>query len=213
VNYNTIKLYGKSLALRRGISILVNLTFRCNLACTYCNMILPTGKIRMFDLGLDFWKEKIELFSSIHKVKQVQVSGGEVTLIPWMPEFVRWLLGKGFHVLILSNGYNIDRLMKIPKHYRLQFSFTYHHHTDKDEMWAKYEFLTNLGYRVNLKEIPDGKPKVFDSSIPALRCCQNADDLLKEDKCFPMFNYGPNGRLYSGCYEMYLDCAIPKDVK
>ena len=211
MNYNTIKLYGKTLFFRRGMTILVNLTFRCNLKCEYCNMIIPTGKIKMFDHGFDFWVNKIENFTSIHKVKEIMVSGGEPTLISWMPNFVHWLLNKGYHVTILCNGFRVDRILEIPNSYRLQVSMSYHHHTDKVEMQRKYDVLASRGYRVNIKELLDGKPRQFSYSIPALRHCTKPEHLLMEDKSFPVLNFGANGQLYSGCYAMYEDCAVPKE--
>ena len=211
MNYSKIKLYGKTLALRRGGRVLVNLTFRCNQHCEYCNMILPTGKVQMHDHDLEFWKAKIGHFTSIHKVREVQVSGGEPTLIKWMPEFVRWLLGKGFHVLILSNGFNVNRFLEIPKHYRLQISMTYHHgEVERDEMTRRYNTLRSRGYRVNIKEIRGHGEKEYKFSWPSVRLCRNADDLLLEDRTFPLLNFGPNGQLYDGCHSMYLDLAVPK---
>jgi uncharacterized radical SAM superfamily Fe-S cluster-containing enzyme len=175
-------------------------------------MILPTGKIRMFDNDLEFWKAKIEHFTSIHKVREIQVSGGEPTIVKWMPDFVKWLLDKGFHVLVLSNGFNADRFLEIPPHYRFQISMTFHHgETTREAIKAKYDALTSLGYRVNIKEIRGEGEKQFDFSWPSVRLCRNADDLLLEDKTFPMLNFGPNGQLYDGCHSMYLDCAVPKD--
>lgn len=212
MNYNKIKLYGKTLALRRGMRILINLTFKCPFHCWYCNMILPTGKIRMFDKDLDFWKKKVEHFTSIHKVREIQVSGGEPTTVKWMPEFVNWLLGRGYHVLVLSNGFNHKAFLSIKPHYRFQISITFHHgETTREAIKAKYDELTSLGYRVNIKEIRGEGEKQFGFSWPSVRLCRNADDLLKEDQTFPLLNFGPNGQLYSGCHEMYLDCAVPKE--
>jgi len=210
-NYNRFKTYGKSLWFRKGRSILVNLTFRCNLSCEYCNMILTTGKIQMHDHDLEFWKAKIENFTTIHKTKEVMVSGGEPTLIPWLPEFLQWLLDKGFHVLVLSNGFKVERLLEVKPHYRLQYSFSYHHDTPYAEMKHKYDILRMRGYRINIKELKDGKPKMFSHSIPAVRHCATAADLLLEDITFPVLNFGANGQLYSGCAAMYEDLAVPKD--
>jgi molybdenum cofactor biosynthesis enzyme MoaA len=118
-----MKLYGKTLWFKRGAMLNINLLYECNLACTYCSLEMPTGiRPKAKRVGLDDWKNFITYFTSKNKIREVYVSGGEPSLVKYMPELVNWLIGKGFHVALFSNLYNPDRILQINKSYRFNLS-------------------------------------------------------------------------------------------
>lgn len=199
-----MKWYGKTLRLRRGCSVAINLTYRCNFHCHYCNMILVTGNVPKVqkEMSMDYWQFFLRAFPV--KVKEVFISGGEPTLIPWMPTFVTWLLEQGYHVTVFSNLFQYLNFFEIKPHYRFQISATYHHQDSKERFEIAYQALERRGFRLNVDEISDDKPKVFPHSR-LKRMSLSGKDLQGHDLATPQFVAVPDGSLVVGCYRSYFE--------
>lgn len=105
-----MKLYGKTLWFRRGVNITLFLSYRCNIYCPYCSLAQINGKYPQGEeLTLEQWKEKFDRGFPV-KIKEVYLSGGEPSLVPYIAEFANYLIDKGYHVCLFSNLARVDRL-------------------------------------------------------------------------------------------------------
>lgn len=197
-----MKWYGKTLRLRTGCSVAINLSFRCNFHCRYCNMTLVTGRTPVVqkEMPMDYWQFFLRAFPV--KVKEIFITGGEPTLVPWMTVFVSWLLKEGYHVTIFTNLFQYDVFLGIKPHYRLQISATFHHQDSKSRFDLAYGVLSKRGFRVNADEVDDGLCKVLSYSRlkPMAQC---GEDLQRSDIATTQFVAIPDGSLVVGCYRSY----------
>jgi hypothetical protein len=196
-----IKLYGKTLMFRRGTNLNINLTYRCNLSCYYCILNIVKGsRVECKEVDLETWKEEIDKFPV--KIREVYITGGEPTLIPYMPELVKWLLyEKKYHVTLFTNLYDVDEILKIGKYYRLQVFATYHRGDDASFYEIAYHQLCDAGYRITSKEINLGarwkKTFSFSKEYPLV-----TDPKTQVAVQFVMT---PDARsLFVGCYNSFL---------
>lgn len=82
-------------------SVCIELTLRCNLACTHCGQAAGRGRPREFDLA-DF----VPLFSDLYRLgcQRVILLGGEPLLFPDWSLVVTMAAQFGFEVALISNG-------------------------------------------------------------------------------------------------------------
>lgn len=147
-----MKLYGKTLFFKRGLSLNIYLTLRCNLNCDFC--CVQANRVRSGESTVGEWIEWFERFPE--PIKEVSVSGGETSLYPAYPELCNWLLAKGIHVSLATNLHNVrlDRklpLLRILPRYNFQVSATCH--KDPEPFMDAVKCLRSLGYRVNVREV------------------------------------------------------------
>jgi organic radical activating enzyme len=88
------------------------------------NGIKPSSKT----ITLDGWKEIINAFPI--KIKEVFISGGEPTLISWLPDLCNWLLDKGYHVTVFTNLHIPIFLIRVKRSRRFQIYATFHQEQD-----------------------------------------------------------------------------------
>lgn len=196
-----MKWYGKTLKLKRGVTLQISLLYACNLFCEYCSLEMPTGKRpEAKQSTLQEWITYIKNFPT--KIKEVYVSGGEPTLVKWLPELLQWLLDEGYHVTVFTNLYNPALLMIKPS-YRYQIIASYHKppaETEKPELYdseirfneAYYKLKDK--YRIEVDEIgtkvlPYSKVKPF-----------NTMDVLKDHE----FRISPDLQVFISCYDHFL---------
>ena len=190
-----IKLYGKTLLFRRGKMLNINLLYECNLSCSYCSLEMPTGiRPKAKRVGLGEWKDFINDFTSKNKIREVYVSGGEPSIVKYMPELVNWLIGKGFHVLMFSNLYNPDRILQINKSYRFKVQATYHQCDDLKRFDEAYKKVIKK-HRVDVDEI--GYQSLSYSKVKPF---MHVDDLKLTE-----FRVSPDLVLYDSCFNHYTD--------
>ena len=89
-------------------------TIGCNLRCPYCyvpQLVLPERIKELKEIPLN------EIFSFLQKNKglneAVVVTGGEPTLQPDLPEFLRKVKAMGYLVALETNGTNFEMLKKL----------------------------------------------------------------------------------------------------
>jgi organic radical activating enzyme len=196
-----MKWYGKTLKFKRGVTIQISLLYACNLGCEYCSLEMPTGKRpEAKQATLQEWITYIKNFPA--KIKEVYVSGGEPTLVKWLPELLEWLLKEGYHVTVFTNLYNVKLLM-IKDSYRYQILASYHKPPEEKSnpklydselrFNAAYYKLKNK-YRIEVDEIgtkvlPYSRLKPF-----------NDMDVLKDNE----FRISPDLQVYISCYDHFL---------
>ena len=78
------------------------ITGKCNFACPYCKLV---GGNTVPDMTRN---DAINLVKSTIKLglKELRISGGEPTIVFWLPELVRIASGEGVRVSVSSNGYS-----------------------------------------------------------------------------------------------------------
>lgn len=147
-----MKLYGKTLLFRRGLVLNIYLTLRCNLNCEFC--CVRANRVVCPESTLEEWQEFFRRFPD--PVKELSVSGGETTLVPYYPELCNWLIDEGYHVSLATNLHKakLDRdwpMLRIIPHHRFQISATCHQ--DPIPFMQAVRALRGLGYRVNVREV------------------------------------------------------------
>ena len=184
-----MKFYGKTLRFKRGITLQISLLYPCNLACEYCTLDMPTGKRPISKQStLEDWKFYIKNFPV--KIKEVFVSGGEPTMIKWLPELLEWLLAEKYHVTVFTNLFN-PKMLKVKPNFRYQIIATYHHSDNQERFDKAYKELE--GYRVDVQEI-GSKKLPYSKVIPFT----NNEELQSK-----LFRVSPDLQLYTSCYEHY----------
>lgn len=200
-----MKLYGKTLSLKRlltfkrGVSLTMILTTRCNLHCDYCPMFLNDNKYPKY--GESTFEEWVAFFDRYPEheapIYQVEISGGEPSLYPYLSQLVNFLLKRGKHVVLYTNLWNVDEINKITPHYRFRIKAV-HHKTD-----SIYRF----------KKCYDKLNPKFDKIINELDYQRFADSKLihkftpDEIRAFNAFHVAPDsattGRIFCGCEPIY----------
>ena len=150
MNFNRIKLYGKTLLLKRGVMVSAIITFRCNLHCPYCILNSTGGKPTAPESTLTEWKDLFTKFTV--KIREVIVTGGEPTLYPHFAELVSWLLAQGYHVKVQTNLTNPHLFYLIKPSHRLRIVATYHHQEDPQKFNTFYQIVKQL-HRIDAHEL------------------------------------------------------------
>lgn len=81
------------------------LTGKCNFACPYCK---PLGE-RGHTMTLEEAQSRVQLMAE-RGLQELRLSGGEPTVLPWLPSLVAFSKSKGIRVAISSNGYANGRV-------------------------------------------------------------------------------------------------------
>ncbi len=194
MNYNRLKIYYKTMLLRRGISLVALITSRCNFNCPYCAMhIACGGKVPQCpESTFEEWKQLIDRFPV--KIREVSVSGGEPTLHKDFEKIVEYLL-KFTHVKVYSNLTHPERLMNLKKNHRLSVHATFHHSDDPGRFDEAYKLIYSK-HRIEVSEI-GGMKKLSYSKTKHL--IKNKSDYGSN------FNIGPDLRISAGCWDGFLN--------
>jgi pyrroloquinoline quinone biosynthesis protein E len=90
----------------RPLSILCELTYRCNLACPYCSNPIELARYRD-ELHADDWKRVLDEAAALGVV-QAHFSGGEPTLRRDLAEMVAHAVGVGLYTNLITQGTFLD---------------------------------------------------------------------------------------------------------
>ena len=192
-----MKFYGKTLFFKCGIMLQITLTYSCNLHCDHCSLEIPTGKRpKAKPIGLEDWKKIIKGFPV--RVREVFISGGEPTLISWLPELCNWLLDQGYHVTVFTNLHNDLALTSVKKSHRFQVFATFHQeHDNPFDFTGAYEAVKKV-HNISVGELGDRKKILPYSKMSKL--FRDSSGLMDRE-----FRYSPDGKLYTSCYEHFVD--------
>jgi organic radical activating enzyme len=193
-----MKWYGKTLKLKRGITINLVLTFRCNLRCSYCNNDFASGGRPIVEES-DFndWKSFIDRWPYDQiKIKEFAIIGGESILYEYFVDIVNYLLDKGFHVKVYTNLTNIEKYKQITKSYRFRLSATYHKEGNylerfQDNYYAIKKYHNIVAYEIGERSLPFTKLKT-------LQVCS-------EDQCQWLLCVDPKRRIWLGGRDVSLN--------
>jgi organic radical activating enzyme len=189
MNWNIIKLYGKTLLLRRGVTLNIFLDYKCTLSCEYCCLKLPSGHYPNLETStLDEWEEFINRWPT--KIKEVTISGGEPAMISYLPDLANWLLEKGYHVKVFSNLTIPEPFEKIKNNYRFIITSTYHRGFKQDKYLENY---LKIKQRIDVHEIGI-KTLPFSKLKPMIT---DERDIERES-----FRINPKRQIFIGCYDL-----------
>jgi len=92
----------------------IAITYRCNLKCAFCYAgsgctANPTGSDK--EMSIDEIKEILWRIFHQAKVPSVSFTGGEPTLIPELPELIRYAKDLGMRVNLITNGMKISQTL------------------------------------------------------------------------------------------------------
>lgn len=192
-----MKFYGKTLMFRSGVMLQCNIIYACPFACSYCALDQPTGKRpKAKQMGIEQWKKMVKHFPT--KIREVFVTGGEPTLVKWMPEFVNWLLDEGYHVILFSMLHDVEAIKKIKPSYRFQVRSTFHKIPEETVLryTKQYDQIKDI-YNVCVDEIGDDKVLPFSVLKPFV-----SDETMQDDYGFRI---SPDGDFFINCYEHFFD--------
>lgn len=142
-DYRLYKLWKR---MHKGMSIVIIPSYKCNFDCPYCIRDVM-GIESKPDLGMDKWKEFLKdldfnLRCGGSKIKEIILSGGEPSLLPYFVELSDWILDKGWFLTIYTNLSNV-RTLKIKKNRKLLVIGSYHASEIKADIfklrWNKVE--------------------------------------------------------------------------
>lgn len=185
--------------LTKGIYLTIILTDKCPLMCPYCPMTLRGRKrANHAECSIDEWKKFIE--NQFHWISQINISGGEPSLVPWMPEFVNWLVDRGHHVSIYSNLWKPKILSRLKKSFKLQIVSDFHHSDNLERFLKSYNQLKDK-VRINVEEIEKPQQILFSTFVDKF-----TDEELEN---FNSIHVAPDSprtkRYYMGCEPIYAE--------
>ena len=137
--------------LKKGITLALTLTYKCNLNCQYC--LLKNGKNKRpksKELNGQQWWEFIQTFPL--KVKEIELTGGSPEMHPDFVAMVDILLHYGYMVVIYTNLMHFEKLNNLPESDRLMFVSTYHHCSPMGDFDWNYKALSKK-YKIEVHEI------------------------------------------------------------
>lgn len=93
--------------IQRPTMAMVEITNRCNMACPVC---FANSDAAPSDIKIEVVKSRINNLLSIAGAIPLQISGGEPTLHPDLPEIIEFARSSGFkNIELISNGIRISR--------------------------------------------------------------------------------------------------------
>ena len=142
--------YYKSMLFKRGKTMDISPTYNCNMSCGYCvAQIGSKGFPCVPEKSIDEWKVFIQNFP--HRIKQIQISGGEPTLVPWIAEFINWLLDRGHHVTLITNLCDWEEILKVKPSRRFKIVSAFHLQDRISRFDEAYQALYPI-YQIEVKE-------------------------------------------------------------
>lgn len=143
---------------KKGITIDIIPTTRCNYKCSYCPMFLHGEVKRYEECSFEEWKVFIERLQ--HWVSVFYISGGEPALYKDIVPLTNWLIERGHKVIIMTNLSYPKNFQGIKPHWRLMFQPTFHPEFAKlDDFQRRVDVLKLMGFNVTSQQIfqNDGK--------------------------------------------------------
>lgn len=139
----------------KGLRLTLVITTRCNLHCDYCPMFLTDDKYPKFkESTLDEWKEYFENFPDW--CSEVVISGGEPTIISYLPDLINWLMDRGHHVIVYTNLLKPETLYGVKDSFKFAILPTFHH-TDNAERYEEAYNKLKGRFRIVSQELENMK--------------------------------------------------------
>ncbi len=181
----------KLMKLRRGYSMQIFPTFKCNYNCGYCiNKGGGTTMPQSTEMTANEWKRFIREFSA--KLKHISIGSGEPTLYHDFLPLVSWLLKQGYLCSIYTNLSNVNTLNKLPRTPRLLIYATFHPTQTDDTKFI--ERLNKLHHHYELHEL--GEQRIKGSVL--LPYLKEPEDVIMKG----MFRVTPDGMVFLNCLDI-----------
>ena len=175
-------------------------------------MFIADGEAPKYDeCTLDEWKRFIEYYTkNVEWIELLQVSGGETTLYPDMPELVNWLVERGHHVLLFTNLWKPKVLLRLKKSYRLLVWAAFQKTDSVDRFDKAYQMLKDK-FRIEVAEtLYDGELQRLPYSVR--KPVWNREYLIHQ---LPTPSFPPDAprthRMTVSCFNIYRDGTSARD--
>jgi hypothetical protein len=186
--------------LSHGITLHIDLTYRCNLTCPRCKVTLA-GKMKVVtpERTAEQWIEFLKTFPV--EIREVYLSGGETTLFKGLDVLANWLLDQGIFVQLYSNLMKPEKIEKINPSRMFQIIAAYHGYApgsiyDKAERFdGAYQRLKK---RYQIVVLEYGQQR-----FPYSRLTEMFDTLELPIHYEPLFVVSPDFKIYKSCTEAY----------
>ena len=148
--------FGMTKRLRRGGRVTIFPSYKCNFDCWYCTLkvdgVFPVNET----LPLEKWQYFLTKFDEATRdnngIREVILTGGEPTLLPYFTELVNWILFiKKWHLTMFTN-LTTNKLLEIKPSLRLRVCATFHHGDNLQRFDTMYKTI-NAVHRVDVEEI------------------------------------------------------------
>ena len=190
--------FGLMKRFKRGVLLTIYPSFKCTHNCSYCMLKLDNVYPSSKTLPLSNWKKFLENYDKTQRqvggIREVFLSGGEPTILPYFKELLEWMLfEKKWYVTVFSNLSN-KNLLKIKPSLRLRIVASYHHEQIDRILWEDNYFTINKVHRVDAEELGFG-----------LLSYSKVKSFLKEEEIKNLVEYiriSPDLSIYMSCYEI-----------
>ena len=143
--------------LRKGMRITIIPSYICNYSCSYCGRKMggadPKAELR----SLEEWKRYLTDLDRTFKlsrsrIKEIVLSGGEPTLLPYFNELCNWITERWL-LMVYTNLSDISKLCSLNQTPRLIIHATFHPE-GTDSIWfnRRWRILDEI-HRVEVDEI------------------------------------------------------------
>lgn len=198
-NYRRLWKYGILHRIKSGMIVGIMPTFRCNYKCSYCTTRFNGNQPQANEVSLKDWIYTFDNFPN--KIKEVVISGGEPTLVPYCAELINYLTDKHIQVAIFTNLSN-DILFDVRPSVYFRIGATYHQQYNISVFARRYKAFKKAGYQITADEIGESKLKAYGiKSIPKEEIRPDQIGLLKLNR--KMIRIGPDLKISLNCYDAY----------
>jgi Radical SAM superfamily len=193
----------------RGSQTAIILTTRCPFHCEYCQMFIADGESPKYnECTLDEWKKFVENYPEWMEL--IMVSGGETTLYPEMPELVNWLVDRGHHILLFTNLWKPEVILRLKKSYKLLVWAAFQKTDSVDRFNEAYQMVKNH-VRVEVAEtLYAGEKRRLPYSV--IKPVWDRDYLIHQ---LPTLSFPPDAprtnRMTVNCFNVYRDGTSARD--
>ncbi|WP_230599439.1 radical SAM protein [Vibrio owensii] len=134
---------------------------KCNYKCNYCHTDLNSGSIKTppYDVAMKFVKKIIERSNSLKLTPYFEFGGGEVTILRYFNDLIKFIHHQNGMVFIVSNGSKPLKWWKDSAKYLDGVSLSYHINEVKDkshfiDVAKVLESSKNTRLHINIMMVP-----------------------------------------------------------
>ena len=198
--------YTPMMKLTKGIRVYIIPSYACNYKCDYCAREIegkyPKAKRKDLTQWIEFLENLDETFRlSQSRLKEVILTGGEPTILPYFVELSNWILDKGLYLRVYSNlsEFSVPQLLKVEQSRRLIITSTFHHKDAEEGFNNRWETVDRK-HRVVVHEIGERRLKNphKKTKLKPFVPLTDSKQLLSK---MATLQVDPNFRIFLTCYE------------
>jgi MoaA/NifB/PqqE/SkfB family radical SAM enzyme len=142
-----------------GLRVDSLITFDCTFACDYCYRMVTGKRPKSEVKKLYEWKKFINEFPE--KIKVMGITGGEPTIMWWLPDYINFLHEKKIHVNLFTNLAFPERIFEVKQISNFTVIASFHEQFDHRSEFDKKVFaLRKAGYKVQIDIFGTTKKKM-----------------------------------------------------